>query len=101
MSDPAFARNASAAPGPRKEHRLQMRQGGMLKLQNCEGLDLLAVEGNLWITQEADVRDYEIGAGQSLRLEHRGVTLIQAMTGATLVLTAAARAPQVSVVGMP
>lgn len=73
----------------------------MLKLQNCEGLDLLAVEGNLWITQEADVHDYEIGAGQSLRLERRGVTLIQAMTGATLVLTTAARAPQVSVVGMP
>lgn len=99
MSDPAPG--TPAAPGRRKEHRLQMRQGGMLKLQNCEGLDLLAVEGNLWITQEADVRDYEIGAGESLRLERRGVTLIQAMTGATLVLTTAARPPHVSVVGMP
>jgi hypothetical protein len=84
-------------------HRLTLRQGGMVRVQGAEGLSVQAIEGRLWIIQDADVRDYEIEAGESLAIGGVGVTLIQALTASTFALLAPQRdlrgGAQYSVVG--
>jgi hypothetical protein len=45
-------------------------------------------DGELWITQERDGRDYVIGPGAKFRLEREGVVLAHALKGAQLTLTA-------------
>jgi hypothetical protein len=75
-------------------HRLTLRQGGMVKVQGAEGLSVQAIEGRLWIIQDADVRDYELQAGESLAIGREGVTLIQALTASTFSLLAPRRDPR-------
>ncbi len=75
---------ASAATGL-SQHRMTLTQGGMLKVQGGDWLRVLAIEGRLWIIQEADAHDCELEAGQSINIGHGGV-LIQAMTRSTLAL---------------
>ena len=87
------------------QHRLSLKEGGMLKVQGGDGIRVMALEGKLWIIQDADVRDYELEAGQSLCLGREGATLIQAMTASRLALQLpgsrqAAVAGRVSVVGI-
>jgi hypothetical protein len=70
-----------------QRHRVTLREGGMLKIQGGCNLRIDAIEGRLWIIQEADVPDVELEAGQSL---HTGnVTLVQALKTSTLALVPA------------
>jgi hypothetical protein len=45
-------------------------------------------DGELWITQERDSRDYLIGPGTAFRLEREGIVLAHALRGARVTLTA-------------
>ena len=58
----------------------------LLELRDAQGRVLTSVIGSLWITQEDDLRDLVIGAGESRRIEHGGVTLAQSLNGAAYVL---------------
>jgi hypothetical protein len=60
----------------------------MVRVQGAEGLSVQAIEGRLWIIQDADVRDYELQAGESLAIGREGITLIQALTASTFALLA-------------
>src|SRR5262245_28878538 len=71
----AFAPARESSRG--SQHRLSLKEGGMLKVQGGDGIRVMALEGKLWIIQDADVRDYELEAGQSLCLGREGATLIQ------------------------
>src|SRR5688572_10427416 len=64
------------------QRRLSLREGGMLKIQGGPALRIEALQGRLWIIQEADVADVELEAGQSLQTGN--VTLIQALKASTL-----------------
>jgi hypothetical protein len=86
MYEAAARMEADAPANKLSQHRLKLTEGGMLKVQGGEGLRILAIEGRLWIIQEDDVCDYELEAGQSLCIGRGGITLIQAMTGATFAL---------------
>ncbi len=70
--------------GAPQRHRVSLRQGGMLKILGGCDLRIDALEGRLWIIQEADVPDVELEAGQSMRTGN--VTLIQALKASTLAL---------------
>jgi len=59
----------------------------MLKIHGGQALQIHALEGRLWIIQEADVPDVELEAGQFLQVG--SVTLIQALKASTLSLVAA------------
>lgn len=86
MSETAAGNGAGAfAATGLSQHRMTLTQGGMLKVQGGDGLRVLAIEGRLWIIQEADTDDCELEAGQSLNIGHGGA-LIQAMTRSTLAL---------------
>jgi hypothetical protein len=82
---------AALAAGRPALHRLKLKPGGMVKVQGADGLSVAAVEGRLWIIQEADVRDYELKPGESLAIGREGVTLIQALTASTFTLQATRR----------
>jgi len=70
-----------------QRHRVTLREGAMLKIQGGRNLRIDALEGRLWIIQEADVPDVELKAGESL---HTGnVTLVQALKASTLALVPA------------
>jgi hypothetical protein len=70
--------------GAPKQHRVNLRQGGMLKILGGCDLRIDALEGRLWIIQEADVPDVELEAGQSMRTGN--VTLVQALKASTFAL---------------
>jgi len=71
------------------QHRMQLKQGGMLRVQGGQGVDIVAIEGRLWIIQETDAQDLELDAGQSMQIVNGGVALIQALKASTLALVPA------------
>lgn len=58
----------------------------LLELREAQGRVLTSVIGTLWMTQEDDLLDVVISAGESRRIEHGGVTLAQTLSGAAYVL---------------
>lgn len=72
-----------------RSHRLTLKAGSMLKIHGGHALDIHAIEGRLWIIQEADVPDVELAAGQTLKTGN--VTLIQALMASTLALVPVGR----------
>jgi len=55
-----------------------------LRIRDGEGLIVEVVEGCLWLTQDQDSKDYIAKAGQSLAIEHGGLTLAFACSAARL-----------------
>lgn len=96
--DRAPGRAAAARP-------IQLRKGGMLKVQGGHGVRIQAIEGRLWIIQETAVPDIELEPGQSLQIGNGGIALIQALKASTLSLVPVRHpdhpdvAPLVSMVG--
>lgn len=70
-------------------HALHLDTGSLLKVCNGNGLRVEVTEGQAWITQEGDLRDRVLQAGQSWRIDRDGLTLIQAMMPSRLALLAA------------
>lgn len=62
-------------------------KGRMARIEG-KGTLLRVMEGVLWVTQEGDLRDYFIAAGQSFRMDRRGVTLAYALDEARFALSA-------------
>ena len=59
----------------------------LLKLQQCKGTRVECRSGALWITQDNDARDYILGPGQTLELEHGGDAVVFALMQSELMLT--------------
>jgi hypothetical protein len=53
-----------------------MDHGSLLRIVDGKGLLVEATAGLLWITQERDLRDIIVAAGQSFRLDRNGVALV-------------------------
>ena len=71
---------------------MQMARGSFLRVEDGRGLLLHVRDGELWITQEADHRDYYVKAGESFRPDRGGVLLAHALTASNLSLAARVRA---------
>lgn len=72
-----------------------IERGSLVRLGNGKGLLVSVLHGELWITQEGDERDYCVGAGQSLRIERRGLVVASALRRSSIALSYGhARAPR-------
>jgi hypothetical protein len=66
-----------------------------IKLQEPTGIQVECRSGSLWITQDHDARDYILGPGEALELEHGGDAIIFALLQSELVLNEPAPAATV------
>ena len=50
-----------------------------LRVEQAAQLEVVCVAGVVWVTQEGDLRDLFVAAGESLTLSPRGLTLVTAL----------------------
>ena len=62
--------------------------GGLVLIENGRGMAVEAWDGELWITQADDARDYFVGPGGSFRLQREGLVLVSALHPSRITLTA-------------
>jgi hypothetical protein len=65
-----------------------MARGSVARIEDGKGLLITLRDGELWITQERDRRDYVLRPGESFRLDRPGVAVISAMRRSALTVTA-------------
>lgn len=65
-----------------------MARGSLARIADGQGLVVEVWDGEVWITQEGETRDYFIRAGESLRITRQGATLLYALKNAHVTLTA-------------
>ena len=71
----------------------QLRQGGVLRIENRAGVVVEVSRGGVWLTQEHDPRDYFLRARDWLRIDRKGAIVISAVgEDASISLTRAAQA---------
>ena len=62
-----------------------------LGLQRHAGDRIECVSGTVWVTQDGDLRDIVLNAGESFRIDRSGHALVSALADAGIVLHAARR----------
>src|SRR5262245_57588263 len=62
----------------------------MLRIVNGEDRVIAVFEGQVWVTQDNDPRDFILGAGESLSLDRPGLSVIEAFHDARVMLVDAA-----------
>jgi hypothetical protein len=67
---------------------VQLSRSDIVGIRNGHGALVFVESGTAWITQENDVRDVLVPAGESFRLDRAGVALVQAHRSATITITA-------------
>jgi hypothetical protein len=67
---------------------LGMARGSYTRIEDGRGILVYVWEGELWVTQEGDERDYFVRAGEWFRLKNGGTALLQAMRRTHASLTA-------------
>ena len=60
--------------------------GSMLRVCDGKGRAIVVFEGQVWITQDDDQRDFVLGRGESFSVEHQGLTLVEALRDSKLLL---------------
>ena len=70
-----------------RQGSMQLARGAFARIRDAKGLLVQVHQGELWITQEDDPRDYLVGPGGSFRLQRGGVVLAHALRAATITLT--------------
>ena len=65
---------------------LTLAPGSVLAVQDGSGTRILCRSGNLWVTQEGDVKDTVVRAGEVLTIRKPGRTVISALEASTLSL---------------
>ncbi|HEY8025364.1 MAG TPA: DUF2917 domain-containing protein [Burkholderiaceae bacterium] len=69
-----------------KRGRVVLQQGQVMRLGNGNLQHLICREGTIWVTQDGDVRDVILNAGQCMMLDRSGVFVLSAFTPAQVVL---------------
>lgn len=67
---------------------VQLARNDVIGVRDGRGALIFVESGTAWITQENDVRDVLVPAGESFRLDRAGVALVQAHRAATITITA-------------
>jgi len=67
---------------------LALARGAMHRIVNGRGWQIQVAEGELWLTQDHDSRDYLLRAGESFTVERDGMTIVCAMRPAVITLSA-------------
>ena len=63
---------------------LTLPRDGLIVLRDAAGTRVTTLKGALWITQDHAVGDVILEEGQSFTLDRRGLTLVMALTPASL-----------------
>jgi hypothetical protein len=63
-------------------------RGSLLLIEHGKGMQIELWDGELWITQEGDTRDYVIGPGSSFRLGREGIVLANVFKPGRFTITA-------------
>ena len=59
--------------------RLRLATGAVASFADCKSLQILAIDGQLWITQEGDGRDVIVRPGMSYLSNRHGKLVVQAL----------------------
>ncbi|MBC8106371.1 MAG: DUF2917 domain-containing protein [Anaerolineae bacterium] len=59
--------------------RLRLANGAVATFADCTSLQIRAIDGQLWITQEGDARDVIVRPGMSYLSNRRGKLVVQAL----------------------
>jgi hypothetical protein len=65
-----------------------LASGEIVRLDGARGTTLRVTRGTLWLTQERDSRDIMLAAGDVFTIERGGMTLVEALGGATVCVLA-------------
>jgi hypothetical protein len=79
---PRLTRNDSTslpAGSRRPGQALELAKHQHLRLADAEGWTVSVLSGELWITQDGDVRDIVVGRGQDHVLDRNGLALLSAL----------------------
>jgi hypothetical protein len=82
-----------------RRHTTSLPRHVSLSLRQRAGDRIECTSGSLWITQDGDLRDIVLRAGESFRLDRSGTALISALTDARLAVHRAAPAGLASRLG--
>ena len=63
-------------------------RGSLLLIEHGKGMQIELWDGELWITQDGDTRDYVIGPASSFRLSGEGIVLANVFKPGRVTLTA-------------
>lgn len=67
---------------------LALPRGGVACIEDGKGVVVEVWDGELWITQEGDRRDYFVGAGSAFTLAREGLAIVYALRESQVTLTA-------------
>ena len=65
---------------------VDLKSGELAELRDVRGATLRVTRGTLWVTQDRDVRDVVLRAGDVWTVERKGLTLAEAQGDATFCL---------------
>jgi uncharacterized protein (AIM24 family) len=66
------------------DYRITLRPNRMLRLRDGRNLVVGVDTGTVWLTQDGDVRDIILRAGDSFRVDRDGTVLLQALNDAAV-----------------
>ena len=66
--------------------------GSLLRIDDCAGVLIHVVEGEIWVTQDGSPKDHVLQAGQSLQISRGGATIAQAFKRSLVSLSSPASA---------
>jgi hypothetical protein len=65
---------------------LSLADEGLVAIRDGQGTRIVCHAGSLWITQECDVKDSVISAGESFTVRNPGLTLLTALSASELTI---------------
>jgi hypothetical protein len=69
------------------QNGLCLKPKQVLTIRGGLGHSIVCHSGTVWLTQDGDVRDIILRAGESFRLEHKGPALLQAIEAGAISIT--------------
>ncbi len=64
-----------------------LQRGQLRRLQDARGSLVLCLSGTLWLTQEGDLQDIVLEAGDEARIGHDGLSILSALGDSRFVLS--------------
>ena len=58
---------------------MRIGEGEVLTIDDAVGYRIHAREGTVWVTEEDDLQDHIVAAGEALTIAHEGRTVVQAL----------------------
>jgi hypothetical protein len=67
---------------------MELAKGNLLNIGRIPGAVIRVEEGAIWLTQECDIADHVLRAGESRRLEGRGTAIVTALKDSSFQIVA-------------